>query len=63
MPTAYNKVNGDYASSNLILLNDVLKSGRVYRSWVISDWGAIPNWESALNGFDQECAAQLDAVF
>ncbi|AKN18365.1 beta-glucosidase bglS [Mycobacterium haemophilum DSM 44634] len=60
--TAYNKVNGDYAASNQVLLNDVLKSGWGYRGWVMSDWGATPSWECALNGLDQECGAQIDAV-
>jgi beta-glucosidase len=61
--TAYNKVNGDYASANSVLINDVLKGAWAYRGWVMSDWGATPSWECALHGLDQECGAQLDAVF
>ncbi|MEZ0351455.1 glycoside hydrolase family 3 C-terminal domain-containing protein [Mycobacterium sp. pR1184] len=61
--TAYNKVNGDYASANALLLNDILKGAWGYRGWVMSDWGATPSWECALSGLDQECGAQIDTVF
>ncbi|MDT5119518.1 MAG: beta-glucosidase [Mycobacterium sp.] len=61
--TAYNKVNGDYASANGVLINDVLKGAWGYRGWVMSDWGATPGWECALHGLDQECGAQIDTVF
>jgi beta-glucosidase len=61
--TAYNKVNGDYASRNHVLNNDVLKGAWGYRGWVMSDWGATSSWECALLGLDQECGAQLDVVF
>ncbi len=61
--TAYNKVNGDYASANGVLINDVLKGAWGYRGWVMSDWGATPSWECALHGLDQECGAQIDTVF
>ncbi|SOX51667.1 glycosyl hydrolase [Mycobacterium ahvazicum] len=61
--TAYNKVNGDYASANGLLLNDILKDAWGYRGWVMSDWGATPGWECALSGLDQECGAQIDTVF
>ncbi|EUA43952.1 glycosyl hydrolase family 3 N terminal domain protein [Mycobacterium xenopi 4042] len=37
--TAYNKVNGDYASGNDLLLNDILKVAWGYQGWVMSDWG------------------------
>lgn len=59
---AYNKVNGDYAAANGVLLNDVLKRAWGYRGWVMSDWGGTPSWECALAGLDQECGAQIDAV-
>ena len=52
--TGYNKNNGDYASGNTLLLRDILKSTWGYPRWVISYWGAIPNWEFALAGLDQE---------
>ena len=59
---AYNKVNGDYASANNVLINDVLKGAWEYRGWVMSDWGGTPSWECALDGLDQECGAQIDAI-
>lgn len=61
--TAYNKVNGAYAAANDPLLNDLLKGAWGYRGWVMSDWGGTPGWECALHGLDQECGAQLDALF
>jgi len=61
--TAYNKVNGQYAGGNEVLINDVLKDTWGYRGWVMSDWGATPSWEFALKGLDQESGAQADAVF
>ncbi|OBF91178.1 glycosyl hydrolase [Mycobacterium sp. 852002-51163_SCH5372311] len=60
---AYNKVNGAYTAANEVLLNEVLKGAWGYRGWVMSDWGATPSWECALHGLDQECGAQLDALF
>lgn len=60
--TAYNKINGDYAAANAVLINDVLKGAWGYRGWVMSDWGATPSWQCALAGLDQECGAQIDAV-
>ncbi|KQH80063.1 beta-glucosidase [Mycobacterium gordonae] len=59
---AYNKVNGDYAAANGVLLNDVLKGAWGYPGWVMSDWGGTPSWECALGGLDQECGAQIDAL-
>ncbi len=60
--TASNKVNGDYAAANDVLINQVLKGVWGYRGWVMSDWGATSTWECALAGLDQECGAQLDAL-
>jgi beta-glucosidase-like glycosyl hydrolase len=40
MMTDYNKINGDYAGGNAVLLKDVLKGAWGYFGWVISDWGA-----------------------
>ncbi len=59
---AYNKVNGEYAAANRVLLTEVLKGAWGYRGWVMSDWGATPAWECALAGLDQECGAQIDAL-
>jgi beta-glucosidase len=60
--SAYNKINGEYAAGNDYLLNHVLKGAWGYRGWVMSDWGAVPNWEFALAGLDQESGAQLDMM-
>jgi beta-glucosidase len=60
--TGYNKVNGEYAGGNRVLLEDVLKGAWGYPGWVMSDWGATPNWEFALAGLDQESGAQIDVM-
>jgi beta-glucosidase len=59
--TGYNKVNGEYAGENRVLLQEVLKGAWGYPGWVMSDWGATPRWEYALAGQDQESGAQIDA--
>jgi beta-glucosidase len=61
--TAYNKVNGDYAGGNSLLLNDILKGAWGYRGWVMSDWGATSSWDFAVKGLDQESGAQIDVFF
>jgi beta-glucosidase len=58
--SGYNKINGEYASGNHHLLNEVLKDSWGYKGYVMSDWGAVPEWEYALKGLDQESAIQLD---
>ena len=58
--SGYNKINGDYASGNHHLLNEVLKGAWGYKGYVMSDWGAVPEWEYALNGLDQESGIQMD---
>lgn len=58
--TAYNKINGVYAGGNRVLIQDVLKGAWGYPGWVMSDWGATPNWEFARQGLDQESGLQLD---
>lgn len=58
--SAYNKVNGEYASGSDLLLNGVLKGAWGYKGWVMSDWGAVHDWSYALEGLDQESGAQLD---
>ena len=60
--SGYNKINGEYAGGNEHLLNDVLKGAWGYRGWVMSDWGATPEWEFALKGLDQESGVQADTV-
>jgi beta-glucosidase len=58
--SGYNKINGEYASGNGHLLNDVLKGAWGYRGYVMSDWGAVPSWDYALKGLDQESGLQMD---
>jgi beta-glucosidase len=60
--TGYNKINGDYASGNSVLINEVLKGAWGYPGWVMSDWGATANWDFALKGLDQESGIQLDVM-
>ncbi|MDQ1003479.1 beta-glucosidase [Neobacillus niacini] len=38
---SYNKVNGEYASENKTLLNDILKEEWGFEGFVVSDWGAV----------------------
>jgi beta-glucosidase len=58
--SGYNKINGAYASGNDHLLNEVLKGAWGYKGYVMSDWGAVPEWEYALKGLDQESGIQMD---
>jgi beta-glucosidase len=58
--SGYNKINGEYASGNHHLLNEVLKGAWGYQGYVMSDWGAVPEWEYALDGLDQESGIQMD---
>ncbi len=60
--TGYNKINGDYAGGNSVLIQDVLKGAWGYPGWVMSDWGATPSWEFALRGLDQESGIQIDVM-
>ena len=60
--TGYNKINGDYAGGNGVLISDVLKGAWGYRGWVMSDWGGTPSWDAALKGLDQESGLQLDIM-
>lgn len=58
--SGYNKINGEYAGGSHHLLNEVLKDTWGYNGYVMSDWGATPEWEYALHGLDQESGAQAD---
>ena len=61
--SGYNKVNGHYAGGNQYLLTEVLKGAWGYKGWVMSDWGATPEWDFALKGLDQESGANMDLMF
>lgn len=53
--SAYNKVNGEYASENRYLLNDILKDEWEFDGIVISDWGAVNEIVAGLaNGLELE---------
>ncbi|HEU4948899.1 MAG TPA: beta-glucosidase [Kribbella sp.] len=60
--TGYNKINGDYAGGNRVLIEEVLKAAWGFPGWVMSDWGATPSWEFALAGLDQESGVQIDMM-
>lgn len=60
--SGYNKINGEYAGGNAHLLNEVLKGAWGYKGYVMSDWGATPQWDFALKGLDQESGVQADRV-
>ena len=60
--TGYNKINGEYAGGNGVLINEVLKGSWGYPGWVMSDWGGTPSWDAALAGLDQESGLQLDMM-
>ena len=60
--SGYNKINGEPAGGNHHLLNDVLKGAWGYKGWVMSDWGATPEWQFALKGLDQESGIQADRM-
>ncbi len=48
--SAYNRVNGVYASSNAHLLRDILRAEWGWNGLVISDWGAALETEANING-------------
>lgn len=57
----YNLINGDYASENAFLLQQVLKDEWGYPGWVMSDWGATHSTVKAvLAGLDVQSGANLD---
>ncbi|WGZ79270.1 MULTISPECIES: beta-glucosidase [unclassified Arthrobacter] len=60
--TGYNKINGTYAGGNEGLLQGILKGAWSFPGWVMSDWGATPSWDFALQGQDQESGVQIDVM-
>ncbi|PEB80328.1 glycoside hydrolase family 3 C-terminal domain-containing protein [Bacillus nitratireducens] len=53
--SAYNKINGEYASENNYLLNDILKDEWGFEGFVVSDWGAVNERVASLaNGLELE---------
>ena len=61
---AYNRVRGKQACDSDWLLNTVLKKNWGFKGFVMSDWGAVPGVEAAMNGLDQQSGEQMDkAVF
>jgi beta-glucosidase len=52
---SYNRVNGDYACENRVLLHDVLKGDWKFPGFVLSDWGGTHSTAKAsAAGLDQE---------
>lgn len=58
----YNLYNGEYASENAYLLNELLKGEWKFPGWVMSDWGATHSTvRAALAGLDQQSGEEIDA--
>ncbi|MBI3507546.1 MAG: glycoside hydrolase family 3 C-terminal domain-containing protein [Proteobacteria bacterium] len=52
---AYNKINGQHASENQYLQNEILKGKWGFRGFIVSDWGATHSTVEAANlGLDVE---------
>lgn len=55
MMASFNRVNGDFACENPMLLRDVLRDRLGFRGWIMSDYGANHSTTEAANaGLDQE---------
>lgn len=53
--SAYNKVNGTYASDHKYLLSDILRDEWGYEGFVVSDWGAVNDIVASVkNGLELE---------
>ncbi len=58
---AYNKIRGQWACENELMLNKILKRDWKFDGTVITDWGAVHNTKNAaLNGLDIEMGTWTD---
>lgn len=56
--SSYNKVNGEYASENSYLLNEILREEWGFEGFVVSDWGAVNERVASLaSGMELEMPA------
>ncbi|MFT4230168.1 MAG: glycoside hydrolase family 3 C-terminal domain-containing protein, partial [Microbacterium sp.] len=55
MMASFNRVNGEFACENPVLLTDILRDRLGFRGWIMSDYGANHSTAPAANaGLDQE---------
>ena len=60
---SYNKYNGQHATTNKVLMNDILKGDWGFDGVVVSDWGSAHDTdESALNGLDIEMGSWTNGL-
>ncbi|OIP84845.1 MAG: hypothetical protein AUK44_01200 [Porphyromonadaceae bacterium CG2_30_38_12] len=60
---AYNKIRGEYACHNDLMLNKILKGDWKFDGCVISDWGGTHDTKQAiLNGLDIEMGTETDGL-
>ena len=60
---AYNKYDGQHATTNKVLMNDILKGDWGFDGVVVSDWGSAHNTdEAALNGLDIEMGSWTNGL-
>lgn len=60
---AYNKIRGQHACHNKMLLNDILKGDWGFKGVVITDWGGAHDTdEAALNGLDLEMGTHTNGL-
>jgi beta-glucosidase len=61
--SAYNRINGEYASENKWLLTDVLRRDWGFEGYVMSDWGGVHSTVKAIEaGLDQESGFPFDGT-
>ena len=59
--SAYNKINGEYAGGKQPSPQRGSEGVWGYKGWVMSDWGAVPQWDFALAALTRS-GAQLDMM-